>query len=69
MPPGADPAVMVEESDQRRAEYVRRYFGEDWKDYRLYQMVINSAVGFEAAATAILSATGLATRQAVQPPA
>jgi cytidylate kinase len=69
VPPGADPRVMAEESDERRAEYVRRYFGEDWKDYRLYQMVINSAVGFEAAATAILSASGLSARQAVQPPA
>jgi len=69
VPPGADPGAMAEESDQRRAEYVRRYFGEDWKDYRLYQMVINSAVGFEAAAAAIVSAAGLSTRQAVQPPA
>jgi len=69
VPPGADPQAMAEESDQRRAEYVRRYFGEDWKDYRLYQVVINSAVGFEAAAAAIVSAAGLSTRQAVQPPA
>jgi cytidylate kinase len=69
VPPGADPRAMAEESDQRRAEYVRRYFGEDWKDYRLYHMVINSAVGFEAAATAILCAAGLSTRQPVQPPA
>ena len=69
VPPGADPRAMAEESDQRRAEYVRRYFGEDWKDYRLYQMVINSVVGFEAAATAILSAAGLCARQALQPPA
>jgi cytidylate kinase len=69
VPLGADPRAMAEESDQRRAEYVRRYFGEDWKDYCLYHMVINSAVGFEAAATAILCAAGLSTRQPVQPPA
>jgi len=69
VPPGSDPETMAEESDQRRAEYVSRYFGEDWKDYRLYQMVINSVVGFEAAATAILSAAGLSTRQLAPPPA
>ena len=69
VPPGSDPRAMAEESDQRRAEYVRRYFGEDWKDYRLYNMLVNSGVGFEAAARAILSAAGLSTGQPVQPPA
>ena len=63
VPPGADPKTLAEESDRRRASYVRRYFGEDWKDYRLYQMVIDSAVGFEAAASAILCAAGLTARQ------
>jgi hypothetical protein len=60
---------MAKESDQRRTNYVRRYFGEDWKDYRLYHMVINSGVGFEAAATAILCAAGLMAHQPAQPPA
>jgi cytidylate kinase len=67
VPPGANPKTMAEESDQRRASYVRRYFGVDWKDYRLYQLVINSAVGFEAAATAILAAAGLSARQPALP--
>jgi len=67
VPPGADPIAMAEESDLRRAEYVRRYFDEDWKDYRLYHLVINSAVGFEAAATAILMAASLSVRQAAHP--
>jgi len=69
VPRGADPGAMAEESDLRRAEYVRRYFDEDWKDYRLYHLVINSAVGFQAAATAILMAAGLSTRQSVNPSA
>ena len=69
VPPGADPQAMAEESDQRRAEYVRRYFGEDWKDHQLYDMVINSGVGFEAVAGAILSAAGLTARQPLQPSA
>jgi len=67
VPRGADPRTMAEESDQRRASYVRRYFAEDWKDYRLYHLVINSAVGFEAAAAAILLAAGLTARQLTLP--
>jgi len=69
VPPGSEPGAMAAESDRRRADYVRRYFDEDWKDHRLYHMVINSAVGFEAAATAILSAAGLTARQPAQPQA
>jgi cytidylate kinase-like protein len=61
VPPRADPRAMAEESDNRRAEYVRRYFGKDWKDYRLH-LVINSAVGFEAAVTTILCAAELTAR-------
>ena len=64
MPADANPKSMAEESDQRRAQGVRRYFGEDWKDHRLYHVVINLAVGFEPAATALLCAAGLAVRQA-----
>ncbi len=63
VPPGGNPKTIAEESDQRRANYVHRYFGEDWKDYRLYHMVINSAIGFETAVNAILVAAGLAERQ------
>lgn len=66
VPPGADPKQLATESDQRRSNYVRRYFGEDWKDHRLYHMVINSSVGFEAAASAVLCAAGLSARHPVQ---
>jgi len=69
VPPGSDPRTMAEETDLRRSEYVRRYFDEDWKDYRLYNMVINSVVGFEAAADAILCAAGLTARRPEQPAA
>ena len=69
LPAGADPRTEAEESDRRRADYVRRYFGDDWKDYRLYHIIINSAVGFEAAAAAILLAAGLTARHSLQPSA
>jgi cytidylate kinase len=69
VPPGADPQTLAEESDQRRASYVRRYFAKDWKDYRLYHLVINSKMGFEVAADAVLAASGLTARQPAQPSA
>lgn len=52
-------AERAEEVDRGRAAYVRRYFGEDWKDFRLYHMVIDASVGLDQAADAILAAAGL----------
>ena len=58
-----DPAAARTEADAhdaRRGAYIQRYFGQDWRDYRLYDLVIDSRVGFEAAVNAILCAAGLA---------
>ncbi len=44
----------------RRANVDRRHFGADWKDSRLYHVVLNSSIGVEPAVRAILSAAGLA---------
>lgn len=51
---------LAEETDRRRAAFVQRYFGEDWKDDRLYDIVLDSSIGFDSAAEVILSAAGLA---------
>ncbi len=51
---------MALETDRRRAAFIRRYFGEDWKDYRLYHLVIDASIGLDRAVEAILRATGLA---------
>lgn len=62
------PEALAEETDRRRAAYVRRYFGEDWKDFRLYHLVIDSSIGLDRAANAILAAAGV-TREASSPDA
>jgi cytidylate kinase len=59
-------AELAEETDRRRAAYIRRYYGEDWKGFRLYHLMINSSMGLDRAAEVILAAAGLAP-QAVQP--
>jgi cytidylate kinase len=50
----------LEATDARRADYVRRYYDQDWTDRRLYHMMINSCMGFEAMIEATLDGTGLA---------
>ena len=57
--PGMDAERFMEETDRRRAAYIRRFYGEDWKDRRLYHLVISSALGIETVADTILCAAGL----------
>ncbi len=59
IPRDADARAEAEGNDARRAAYIQRYFGQDWRDYRLYDLVIDSRIGFEAAVNAILCAAGL----------
>jgi hypothetical protein len=56
--PGADVELVLEETDRERAAYVRRHFGENWLDPRLYHLMVNAALGEEAAVRAILAALG-----------
>lgn len=46
-------------TDKRRAAYVKRYFEQEWTDRRLYHMMINSCMGFEAMIQATLDGAGL----------
>jgi hypothetical protein len=46
-------------TDKRRAAYVRRYYDQDWTDRRLYHMMINSCMGFEAMVKAAVDGAGL----------
>jgi cytidylate kinase len=55
----AGTAEQAEETDRQRAAYVRRYFGEDWKEPRLYHLVIDASMGLDRAADAIVEAAGL----------
>ena len=46
-------------TDRRRAAYVKRYFDQDWTDRRLYHMMINSCMGFEAMIQSTIDGAGL----------
>jgi cytidylate kinase len=56
LPEEADPESRMTRTDRERAEFIRRNFDRDWSDYRLYDLMINSALGDEVAAACILSA-------------
>jgi cytidylate kinase len=57
--PGTDADRFMEEMDNRRAAYIRRFHNEDWKDRRLYHLVISSTLGLETVRDTILCAAGL----------
>jgi cytidylate kinase len=57
--PGTDAERFMEEMDRRRASYINRFYGEDWKDRRLYHMVISSSLGLETVTDTIICAAGL----------
>jgi len=56
---GEDAERVMEEMDRRRAGYIHRFHGEDWKDCRLYHLVISSALGLETVTDTIICAAGL----------
>ncbi|MGE5648521.1 MAG: AAA family ATPase [Acidobacteriota bacterium] len=54
--PDADPEALMESWDRRRAAYIRRYFGQDWSNRHLYNMMLCSCIGEEAAVEAVIAA-------------
>jgi cytidylate kinase len=46
-------------ADRRRAAYIRRFYGQDWADRRLYHLMMDSCMGEAAMLGAVLSAAGL----------
>jgi cytidylate kinase len=48
-------------TDKRRAAYVRRFHDREWTDRRLYHLMMNSCMGFEAMVGATIEAAGLTT--------
>jgi cytidylate kinase len=49
----------IAETDKRRAAYIRRFYGQDWGDRRLYHLMMDSCMGEEAMMGAVLAASGL----------
>jgi cytidylate kinase len=59
--PGApDPAALMRERDRQRAAYIRSYFQREWRDPELYDLMVNSRCGEQAAAEGVLCAARLA---------
>lgn len=54
-----DAEALTETWDHRRSTYIRRYFGQDWTNRRLYDLMLCSSMGEDAAAAAILAAIEL----------
>jgi cytidylate kinase len=46
-------------TDLRRAAYVRHFYDQEWTDRRLYHLMINSCMGFEAMVKATIDGAGL----------
>jgi cytidylate kinase len=55
---GADVELALEETDRERDAYIRRHFDQSWLDPRLYHLMVNAAIGEEAAVATILTALG-----------
>jgi Cytidylate kinase-like family len=61
--PGTDVEECMERTDRQRAAYIRHAFGEDWKDQRLYYLMISSGLGLDTVAATILCAAGLTPQE------
>jgi hypothetical protein len=46
-------------TDQRRAEYIEHFYHTTWNDYRIYHLMLNSCMGFDAMIGATMEATGV----------
>ncbi|HEX4134488.1 MAG TPA: cytidylate kinase-like family protein [Bryobacteraceae bacterium] len=49
-------ARLLETVDRERAAFIRKYYGKEWPERSLYDLMINTKVGDEAAVTTILDA-------------
>jgi hypothetical protein len=56
---GKDAEQEIQATDKRRAAYVRRFYNRDWTDYRLYHLMLNSCMGFDAMVKSTIDAAGL----------
>jgi cytidylate kinase len=50
-------------TDRRRAAYIRRYYDQDWTDRRLYHLMMNSCMGFDAMVDSAIDASGLSVTE------
>lgn len=60
--PKTEAEKLIDEIDRRRATYIDRHFGVQWKDRRLYHLMISSGLGLERVVETIICAAGLSKR-------
>jgi cytidylate kinase len=58
-PTDAGCEASLDEFDQMRAAYIRRFYGCEFTDRHLYHLMINSDIGIDQAVEVILKAAGL----------
>jgi cytidylate kinase len=49
-----DAAQLIESVDRERAAFIRKYYGKEWPDRSLYNVMVNTKVGDELAISTIL---------------
>jgi cytidylate kinase len=54
---------LLETVDKERAAFIRRYYGKEWPDRSLYNLMINTSMGDDAATKMILDAVEVMNRQ------
>jgi cytidylate kinase len=58
-----DAANLLESVDRERAAFVRKYYGKEWPDRWLYNLMINTKAGDEAVISTVLDAIDLLDRR------
>jgi cytidylate kinase len=58
LPDERNPEQLMDRVDRTRIAFLRQSFDANWCDHRLYDVVINSALGEQAAADCIVAAMG-----------
>jgi cytidylate kinase len=48
--------ALAERVDRERVGYIRRYFGENWFEPALYNLMLESTIGIDAASSVVVSA-------------
>jgi hypothetical protein len=62
LPDERHPEQLMDRVDRARIAFLRQSFDANWCDHRLYDLVVNSALGEEAAADCIAAAIGVGSR-------
>lgn len=60
--PERDARHLLETVDRERAAFIRKYYGKDWPDRSLYNLMINTVHGDEIVVNAILNVIDLMNR-------